>query len=426
MRKDGIQIGRIYGIPIFLHTSWFIIFGLIAFSFVSEFDALQLNIPMSRLWGLGLMTSLLFFGSLVFHEMAHSVIAKHYKIPVVSITLFVFGGVSRIGREPARALEEFNIAVAGPLSSFFLAGGFWLITHEAGSNAILSTLAGSLAWINFSLALFNLIPGFPLDGGHIFRAMVWGFNKDYARATKIAARSGQVVAYGMIALGVVTALTNHPQQLGGPVGGLWLAFIGWFILSAAKQSQAQVEARGALEGLRVADIMSPDLQTVGREISLEDYAREMVRTGRRAHLVVAGDQLVGLVTAQALEHRSAGRLGCDFRAGRHAPQGKAALGRPGGARDFPAGPNAHGGHAADAGDCRRKRCRHCHARFHPARPSVTPRDRHLRREGSTCGAGFSLRIFVLARTKTRRLKPAPLYRSNEPTLRICREKSAGL
>ncbi len=125
MRKDGFQIGQIYGIPIFLHTSWFIIFGLIAFSFVSEFDALQLNIPTSRLWGLGLMTSLLFFGSLVFHEMAHSVIAKHYKIPVVSITLFVFGGVSRIGREPERALEEFNIAVAGPLSSLLLAGGIF-------------------------------------------------------------------------------------------------------------------------------------------------------------------------------------------------------------------------------------------------------------------------------------------------------------
>jgi Zn-dependent protease/predicted transcriptional regulator len=299
MRKDGIQIGRIYGIPIFLHTSWFIIFGLIAFSFVSEFDALQLNLPTSRLWGLGLMTSALFFGSLVFHEMAHSIVAKFYKIPVVSITLFVFGGVSRIGREPSRALEEFNIAIAGPLSSFFLAGGFWLVERAAGSNAVLSTLAGSLAWINFSLALFNLIPGFPLDGGHIFRAIVWGFNKDYARSTKIAARSGQVVAIAMIAAGAGTALMNY-QPLGGPVGGLWLAFIGWFILSAAKQSQAQAEARGALEGLRVADIMTPDLQTVGREISLEDYAREMVRTGRRAHLVVAGDQLVGLVTAEAL------------------------------------------------------------------------------------------------------------------------------
>jgi Zn-dependent protease/CBS domain-containing protein len=245
------------------------------------------------------MTSALFFGSLVFHEMAHSIIAKLYNIPVVSITLFVFGGVSRIGREPSRAIEEFNIAIAGPLSSFFLAGGFWLIERGAGSNAVLSTLAGSLAWINFSLALFNLIPGFPLDGGHIFRAIVWNFNNDYARATKIAARSGQVVAYGMIALGATTALMSY-QPLGGPVGGLWLAFIGWFILSAAKQSQAQAEARGALEGLSVADIMTPDLQTVGREISLEDYAREMVRTGRRAHLVVAGNQLVGLVTAEAL------------------------------------------------------------------------------------------------------------------------------
>src|ERR1019366_5952292 len=154
MRSEGIQIGRIYGIPIFLHPSWFFIFALITYSFVSEFDALHLDLPTSQLWGLGLMTSALFFGSLVFHEMAHSVIAKHYKIPVVSITLFVFGGVSRIGREPARALEEFNIAIAGPLSSFFLAGSFWLVARHAGSNAILSTLAGSLAGINFMLAAF--------------------------------------------------------------------------------------------------------------------------------------------------------------------------------------------------------------------------------------------------------------------------------
>jgi Zn-dependent protease/predicted transcriptional regulator len=299
MRKDGIQIGQLYGIPIFLHTSWLIIFGLIAASFYSEYDALQLNIPVPRLVGLGVMTSLLFCASLVFHEMAHSVVAKHYKIPVVSITLFVFGGVSRIGREPGRAIEEFNISVAGPLSSLFLAGGFWLVARYAGSNAILATLAGSLAWINFTLGLFNLIPGFPLDGGHIFRAIVWSFNKDFERSTRIAARSGQVIAFGMIALGAVTAIANY-QSLGGPLGGLWLAFIGWFILSAAKQTRAQVDARGALEGLRVSDIMSPELHTVGREISLEDYAREMVRTGRRAHLVLAGDQLVGLVTAEAL------------------------------------------------------------------------------------------------------------------------------
>ena len=299
MRKDGIQIGKIYGIPIYLHTSWLIIFFLVAAWFYSEYDALQLNLPTERLVGLCVMTSLLFCASLVFHEVSHSVVAKHYKIPVVSITLFVFGGVSRIAREPARAVEEFNIAVAGPLSSLLLGGGFWLIGRHAGTNEVLSTLAGSLAWINISLGLFNLIPGFPLDGGHIFRAVVWTFNKDFARATRVAALTGQIFAYGMIALGAVTALASY-QPLGSAAGGIWLAFIGWFILSAARQTQAQVEARGALEGLRVADIMSPEVHTVGREISLEDYAREMVRTGRRAHLVVAGDQLVGLVTAEAL------------------------------------------------------------------------------------------------------------------------------
>src|ERR1019366_523993 len=270
MRSEGIQIGRILGIPIFLHVSWFLIFGLIAYSFVSEFDALHLDIPTPQLWGLGLMTSLLFFGSLVFHEMSHSIVAKHYKIPVVSITLFVFGGVARISRDPSRAIEEFNIAVAGPISSFLLAGGFGLVAMGAGSNAVLHTLAGSLAWINFSLAVFNLVPGFPLDGGRIFRAIIWGVTKDYSRSTRIAARSGQIVAYGMIALGAMTAVTNY-LPLGGTIGGMWLAFIGCFLLTAARQSRAQADARGALEGLRVADIMTPELPTIGREISLEDY-----------------------------------------------------------------------------------------------------------------------------------------------------------
>jgi Zn-dependent protease/predicted transcriptional regulator len=299
MRSEGIQIGRIYGIPIFLHPSWFFIFGLIALSFVSKYEALNLSIPTARLWGLGLMTSVFFFGSLVFHEMAHSVIAKHYKIPVVSITLFIFGGVARISRDPSRAIEEFNIAVAGPISSLLLAGSFGLVYRAAGTNLILQALAGSLAWINLSLAVFNLLPGFPLDGGRIFRAIVWGVTKDHSRSTRIAARSGQVVAYGLIAVGAIWAVTGY-QNHGDTISGLWLAFIGWFLLTTARQSRAQSDARGALEGLRVADIMTADLPTVGREISLEDYAREIARTGRRAHLVVAHEQLVGLVTAEAL------------------------------------------------------------------------------------------------------------------------------
>ncbi|MGH9678911.1 MAG: site-2 protease family protein, partial [Candidatus Acidiferrales bacterium] len=216
---------------------------------------------------------------------------------------FVFGGVARIARDPSRAIEEFNIAIAGPISSYLLAGGFWIVEQRAGSNAILAALAGSLAYINFWLATFNLIPGFPMDGGRIFRAIVWGTTKDYARSTRIAARGGQIVGYGMIAMGVTTAVypdTWLGVKIGGLIGGIWIAFIGWFILNAARQSRAQADARGALEGLRVADIMTAELPTIGREISLEDYAREMMRTGRRAHLVVAHDQLVGLMSAEAL------------------------------------------------------------------------------------------------------------------------------
>src|SRR5665213_2472780 len=245
MRSEGIQIGKIYGIPIFLHPSWFLIFALITYSFVSEFGALNLNLPTEQLWGLGLITSLLFFGSLVFHEMSHSVVAKHYKIPVVSITLFVFGGVARIARDPTRAVEEFNIAIAGPISSLVLAGGFWLVYHSAGSNALLKDLAYSLWTINLILAVFNLVPGFPMDGGRIFRAIVWGITKDYSRSSRIAAAGGQVVAYGMIAVGALTALKNY-EPLSGTIGGMWLAFIGWWVLTSARQSRAQADARGAL------------------------------------------------------------------------------------------------------------------------------------------------------------------------------------
>ena len=300
MRSEGIQIGRIFGIPIYLHPSWLLIFALIAFSFASDFDALQLNLPTSRIWGLGLMTSVLFFGSLVFHEMAHSIIARHYKIPVASITLFVFGGIARITRDPTRALEEFNIAVAGPISSLLLAAGFWSVHAASGSNEILKTLTALLAGINFSLALFNLLPGFPLDGGRVFRAIVWGITKDYAKATRIAARAGQAVAIGMIALGAGTAFRDY-APLGGTIGGIWLAFIGWFLLTSARQSRAQADARGALEGLRVADIMTPDLPTIGREISLEDYARRNHAHGApRAPGGGARPILVGLMTAEAL------------------------------------------------------------------------------------------------------------------------------
>jgi Zn-dependent protease/predicted transcriptional regulator len=291
---SGIRIGRILGIPIYLHPSWFIIFALITVSLATQFANQHPRWSQAQHWSLGVLTSLLFFCSVLFHELSHSVVALHYRIPVVSITLFVFGGVARIGREPSRAQQEFNIAVAGPVSSYMLAAGFWLLGRAFPSSEMLTALAGWLAQINAWLATFNLAPGFPLDGGRILRALVWGRTGDYTRATRAASRGGQLLAYVMIVAGIWQSLTSNF------VGGLWLAFIGWFLLTAAQESYAQVAIRGALEGLRAADIMSRELPAVGRATSLEDYVHEMLRTGRRCHLVMEDGELQGLMTVHAL------------------------------------------------------------------------------------------------------------------------------
>lgn len=294
VRGSGMKIGRILGIPIYLHPSWFIIFALITFSLATQFASQHPHWTQSQHWILGILTSLLFFCSVVFHELAHSVIAQHYRIPVVSITLFVFGGVARIGKEPGSAKQEFNIAVAGPVSSYILAAGFWLLTRVFPSREMLGALAGWLAQINLALATFNLVPGFPLDGGRILRAIVWGITGDYTRATRFASRGGQLLAYVLILTGIWQSLT------GSFVGGLWLAFIGWFLLTAAQESYAQVAIRGALRGLRADDIMSRELPIIGRDISLEEYGHEVLRTGRRCHLVVTDGELMGLMSVHVL------------------------------------------------------------------------------------------------------------------------------
>jgi len=296
MLRSGIRLGRILGIPILLHTSWFIIFALITLSLATQFAHEHPHWTTTQHWVVGILTSLLFFGSVLFHELAHSVVALRYKIPVVSITLFVFGGVARIGREPSSALQEFNIAVAGPVSSYVLAGGFWGLAQVFPQSEMLGALAGWLMWINFMLATFNLIPGFPLDGGRIFRALVWGWTKDFTRATRFASYGGQLFAYLMIFIGIWQALS------GNWVGGLWLAFIGWFLLTAAQESYAQVAIRNMLQGLRARDIMIQDLPVVTRDISLEDYGHELLRTGRRCHLVTGNGELVGMMTVHLLNH----------------------------------------------------------------------------------------------------------------------------
>jgi Zn-dependent protease/predicted transcriptional regulator len=258
---------------------------------------------------LGLVTSLLFFGSVLFHELSHSVVALRYHLPVNSITLFIFGGVAQISRDPDQARQEFLIAAAGPLSSYTLSAGFYLLAHFAAPMSMLSVLGYWLARINFGLATFNLVPGFPLDGGRLMRSIVWGINKNYTRATYIAARSGQVFAWVMILRGLSVAIAPGifgSKILGGyladdPISGLWLAFIGWFLLSAAKMSYAQASMRSALDGLHASDIMTAEITTVARDMSLEEYARQVAATGQRLHLVVADGKLAGLISLDALQ-----------------------------------------------------------------------------------------------------------------------------
>lgn len=291
--NPGLRIGRILGIPIYVHASWIIIFVLITMSLGGQFTYEHPQWTPAQHWSLGVATSLLFFVSVLFHELSHSAVARHYKIRVVSITLFVFGGVARIGREPSKAIQEFNIAVAGPAASFFLAAVFYGLTLLFPYSQMTGALAAWLCKTNALLALFNLLPGFPLDGGRIFRAIVWGITKDFTRATKYAATSGKLVAWGMIAYGVGFALKGQWTYL-------WYAFIGWFLLNAAQESVAQVAIRETLTGLHAADVMSHEVPTVPREISLEEYGKEVARTGRRCHLVVTDDRLLGMMNVHTL------------------------------------------------------------------------------------------------------------------------------
>jgi Zn-dependent protease/CBS domain-containing protein len=291
---SGVPLGRVLGIPIYLHPSWFIIFLLITLSLRTQFVSMHPNWTPAQHWMLGVITSLLFFGSVVFHELSHSVVAKHYKIPVESITLFVFGGLSRIQKEPEKASQEFNIALAGPLSSLFLAGCFWLVATRFHGSEMTVAAAKWLAEINLVLAIFNLFPGFPLDGGRIFRGIVWAITHDFTRATRMATTVGKGLGYLMIFLGIWQALT------GNWVAGLWTAFIGWFLLSAAQESYTQVAIRTSLNGVLAGDIMSRDIPTVARDISLEEYVHEVLRTGHQYHVVTAAGEPAGLVTLNAV------------------------------------------------------------------------------------------------------------------------------
>jgi Zn-dependent protease len=295
--RHTIPIGRILGIPIDLDYSWFLIAALITWMLAANYYPVEFKGgTVAEYWLMGAVTAALFFASIVVHELAHSWVAVRYKVPVHRITLFIFGGVSQIAAEPPSASAEFLIAVVGPLTSFALAALFYFLEPLLANVTPAVAVAKYLALINGLLGAFNLIPGFPLDGGRVFRAIVWGVNKNFRRATLIAASTGRFFGFLFIVWGVWQVLR------GNAINGLWIAFIGWFLESAAGAQVQQQMVQGLLVGHKVSEAMGNTCAHVPGNTSLQKIIDQEVLThGRRCFLVDQGGRAVGLLTLHNLK-----------------------------------------------------------------------------------------------------------------------------
>jgi len=233
--------------------------------------------------------------------MSHSLLALAKGLPVHSITLFIFGGVSRIEKEAMNASTEFLVGVIGPVSSFAIGGLFYGINALVDSSSPLGAVAFWLGYINMRLALFNLIPGYPLDGGRVLRSIVWAITGNVQKATKIAARVGQGFAYLIIIYGILTAFAPIRGGKGDLVSGLWIAFIGWFLLDAARSSEQAMVFERAIRGARARDIMNSSVALVPADISLAQFFDEyLMRAGKRCCIVSEDGKLLGLMTTHEL------------------------------------------------------------------------------------------------------------------------------
>ena len=291
----GFRIGSVFGIEIRIDYSWFVIFVLILWTLTRNvFPSAHPDQPAGTYILMGTAGTLLFFASLLAHELSHSLVARSRGIPVHSITLFIFGGVARTTAEFETPGDEFAIAAAGPLSSLLIAGMFWLISWGGMAldlSVAVTGVASYLALINFVLVVFNLFPGFPLDGGRLFRAAVWKQTGDVRRATRIATNGGKVFGYLLMVLGFLNMFS------GNVIGGAWLVFIGWFIRMAAESSYVQHVLHRSLQGVRARDVMTADPQTIASSATLQQFLQEYVLEGRHhSYPVTANGHAKGLIT----------------------------------------------------------------------------------------------------------------------------------
>lgn len=293
--RGAWKIGTVIGIPIRIHFSWLIVFGLITWLLSSRyFPQVTPDLPFVSYWVSGTLAALLLFASVAFHELSHSWVAQRYKLKIESITLFIFGGVAQLKGEPPHPRAEFWIAIAGPLSSFFLSVVFFFLTMNTtgGSKALFAYLAR----LNLILGIFNLIPGFPMDGGRVLRSAIWGKKRDYFYATQKASSIGRGIALFFIFFGLFSIFT-------GGSGGLWLILIGWFLYSAAQASYQQATLQEILSGIKVEDIMVREVQTLDPTISLDEAVdRYFLKYGYGGFPVMDRGKFLGIITLKEVKN----------------------------------------------------------------------------------------------------------------------------
>lgn len=300
MSKGSFSIGKLSGISINIDYSWFFIFLLVTWSLAgSYFPSVFPEWSLVQSISAGIITSLLFFASVLAHELGHSITAQRNGIPVKSITLFIFGGLASISREPESSGVEFKIAIAGPLTSIALGIVFWALHFLLPSPRFdgVAEIAFWLGLTNVILAVFNLLPGFPLDGGRVLRSIIWKVGKNPQKATKWVSNIGRVISYLMIATGIILFF------MGYTLNGLWLAFIGWFLNSAASGSSRQVSLQQKLQKYSVAELMNTNYIKIPAHISIEEMYNEYIRQNKKSYLMVtSGSETLGLVNMNLLRN----------------------------------------------------------------------------------------------------------------------------
>ena len=295
---NSFQIGKLFGIGIRIDYTWFIVFALVAGSLgFSYFPEVYPGWSSVRYWLMGIITALIFFASVLAHEMAHSLVSKSRGVPVQSITLFIFGGVARISDEPKGPGSEFWMALAGPATSIGLGiifGALYLATRKMGM--LFPATVELLAYINIFVAVFNLIPGFPLDGGRILRSIIWKITGNLRKSTRIASVMGRIVAYLLILLGASRVLS------GNWLNGMWIAFIGWFLQNAASSSYRQLALREMLQGAKVSDVMVNDCIGLSKDLTIQELVDNYIlSTIHRCFPVIDKSDVIGIVTLRSVK-----------------------------------------------------------------------------------------------------------------------------